>query len=74
MSSYQSRPVSGIKALTLTVSTNFSMFLLYLNFMVIINNPFKQEGVKPLIHRSELRTYTKVVTFKEKSSFHFVVL
>jgi hypothetical protein len=31
-------------------------------------------GVKPLIHQSELRTYTKVVPFKEKSSFHFVVL
>ena len=30
-------------------------------------------GVKPLIHQSELRTYTKVITFKEKSSFHFVV-
>jgi hypothetical protein len=31
-------------------------------------------GVKPLIHQSELRTYMKVVPFKEKSSFHFVVL
>jgi hypothetical protein len=31
-------------------------------------------GVKPLIHQSELRTYKKVVTFQEKSSFHFVVL
>jgi len=31
-------------------------------------------GVKPLIHQSELRTYTKVVPFQEKSSFHFVVL
>ena len=31
-------------------------------------------GVKPIIHQSELRTYTKVVPFKEKSSFHFVVL
>jgi hypothetical protein len=31
-------------------------------------------GVKPLIHQSELRTYTKVVPFKEKSSFHFVAL
>jgi hypothetical protein len=30
-------------------------------------------GVKPLIHQSELRTYAKVVPFKEKSSFHFVV-
>ena len=27
-----------------------------------------------LIHQSELRTYTKVVSFKEKSSFHLVVL
>ena len=31
-------------------------------------------GVKPLIHQSELGTYTKVVPFKEKSSFHFVTL
>jgi hypothetical protein len=31
-------------------------------------------GVKPLIHQSELRTYTKVVPFEEKSSFQFVVL
>ena len=31
-------------------------------------------GVKPLIHQLELRTYTKVVPFKEKSSFHFVAL
>jgi len=30
--------------------------------------------VKQLIHQSELRTYTKVVPFKEKSSFHVVVL
>ena len=29
-------------------------------------------GFKPLIHQSELRT--KVVSFKEKSSFRFVVL
>jgi hypothetical protein len=29
---------------------------------------------KPLIHQSELGTYTKVVPFQEKSSFHFVVL
>ena len=31
-------------------------------------------GVKPIIHQSELRTYTKVVPFKENSSFRFVVL
>jgi hypothetical protein len=35
------------------------------------------QGVKyqlfNLIHKSELRTYTKVVLFKEKSSFCFVV-
>ena len=31
-------------------------------------------GVKPIIHQSELRTYTKVVPFKENSSFCFVVL
>ena len=31
-------------------------------------------GVKPLIHQSELGTYTKVVPFQEKCSFHFVVL
>ena len=29
-------------------------------------------GVKPVIHQSELRTYTKVVPFQEKNSFHFV--
>ena len=33
-----------------------------------------KEGVKPLIHQSELGTYTKVVPFQEKSSFDFVVL
>jgi hypothetical protein len=27
-------------------------------------------GVKPLIHKSELRTYAKVVPFQEKSSIH----
>jgi hypothetical protein len=32
------------------------------------------EGVKPLIHQSELGTYMKVVPFQEKSFFHFVVL
>jgi hypothetical protein len=31
-------------------------------------------GVTPLIHQSELKTYTKVVPFQEKSSFHCVVL
>ena len=31
-------------------------------------------GVKPLIHQSEIIIYMKVVPFKEKSSFHFVVL
>ena len=31
-------------------------------------------GVKPIIHQSELRPYTKVVPFKENSSFRFVVL
>jgi hypothetical protein len=31
-------------------------------------------GVKPQIHQSELKTYTKVVPFKENSSFRFVVL
>ena len=30
-------------------------------------------GVKPLIHQSERRTYTKVVRFKETISFRFVV-
>jgi hypothetical protein len=31
-------------------------------------------GVKPLIHQSDLRTYAKIVPFKENSSFRFVVL
>ena len=35
---------------------------------------FSTQGVKPLIHQSELGTYTKVVPFQEKSSFHFAVL
>ena len=35
---------------------------------------FIYSGVKPLIHKSELRTYTKVVPFNENSSFRFVVL
>jgi hypothetical protein len=31
-------------------------------------------GMKHIIHQSELRIYTKVVPFKENSSFRFVVL
>jgi hypothetical protein len=31
-------------------------------------------GVKPIIHQSELRTYTQIVPFKENSSFRFAVL
>ena len=31
-------------------------------------------GIKPINHQSELRIYTKVVPFKENSSFRFVVL
>jgi hypothetical protein len=30
-------------------------------------------GVKPLIHQSELRTYTKVVPFQEKTSLCSIV-
>ena len=40
----------------------------------ILSDDHKTVGVKPIIHQSELRTYTKVVPFQEKSSFHFVVL
>jgi hypothetical protein len=36
--------------------------------------PVRSKGVKPIIHQSELRTYAKVVPFKENSSFRFVVL
>jgi hypothetical protein len=43
---------------------------LYFNLTV----PHRNTMVKPLIHQSELRTYTKVVPFKENSSFRFVVL
>jgi RecG-like helicase len=39
-----------------------------------VNAEDKAYVVKPLIHQSELRTYTKVVPFHEKNSFHFVVL
>jgi hypothetical protein len=53
-----------------------------LSFRVVLVNTARPDGafrfvvlgVKPLIHQSELRTYTKVVAFEEKSSFHFVVL
>jgi hypothetical protein len=31
-------------------------------------------GVKPLIHQSELKTYTKVVPFKENTNVHFALL
>ena len=44
---------------------------LYVN---MYTNRLGHLGVKPLIHQSELGTYTKVVPFQEKSSFHFVVL
>jgi hypothetical protein len=40
----------------------------------IVSLVWRDIGVKPLIHQSELETYTKVVPFQEKSSFHFVVL
>ena len=43
----------------------------YIPLMKNDNSPL---GVKPQIHQSELKTYTKVVPFKEKSSFHFDVL
>jgi hypothetical protein len=29
--------------------------------------PVRSKGVKPIIHQSELRTYAKVVPFKENS-------
>ena len=31
----------------------------------------RYKGVKPLIHQSELRTYTKVVPFQEKKFLSF---
>ena len=55
-------------------------FFLLLKVKIIKSNTNYQyiyighTGVKPLIHQSELGTYTKVVPFQEKSSFHFVVL
>ena len=67
--------------------TSFNAFLISLFFrclffrVVLVNTArpngafrFVVLGVKPLIHQSELRTYTKVVAFEEKSSLHFVVL
>jgi hypothetical protein len=46
--------------------------IIYLN---VPNLPKKDKlGVKSIIHQSELRTYTKVVPYKEKSSFRFVLL
>ena len=36
--------------------------------------PGARDTVKTALLQSELGTYTKVVPFQEKSSFHFVVL
>jgi hypothetical protein len=41
--------------------------------LITKNRTENSKGVKPLIHQSELRTYTKVVSFKDKNSFRFVV-
>ena len=40
----------------------------------IFDNNISIQGVKTLIHQSELRAYTKVFPFQEKSSFHFIAL
>ena len=39
-----------------------------------VDKCFRTLGVKPLFHQSDLRAYTTVIPFKEKSSFHFAVL
>ena len=39
---------------------------MYLHFLIL--------GVKPLVHQSELRTYTKVVLFKENIPFTLLYL
>jgi hypothetical protein len=36
---------------------------------VLLVGEIRVPGDKPIIHQSELRTYTKVVSFKENSSF-----
>ena len=51
------------------VSHIYSINSIILFYLLFLNYVFK--GVKPLIHQSELRT--KVVPFKEKHSFSFVV-
>ena len=55
----KNRPIVSFKSL---------LFYLFTNICT------KYLSVKPIIHQSELRTYTKVVHFKENSSFRFVVL
>jgi hypothetical protein len=55
----KNRPILSFKSL---------LFYLFTNICT------KYLGVKPIIHQSELRTYTKVVHFKENSSFRFVAL
>jgi len=40
-----------------------------LRIMDLVDFILSALGVKPLIHQSQLRTYAKVVPFKEKSSF-----
>jgi hypothetical protein len=46
--------------------------IIYLN---VPNLPKKDKlGVKSIIHQSELRTYTKVVPYKEKSSFAYLAI
>jgi hypothetical protein len=53
--------VSNHQLISLRFSTKFVFFRAYLVLCSL--------GVKPLIHQSELGTYTKVVPFQEKVPF-----
>ena len=56
----------------------YNYFLFYSTTLQNVTQEYKRIhlyiGVKPIIHQSELRTYTKLVPFKENSSFRCVAL
>ena len=58
----------------LNVSSAMDLVLLTWGLGVFALTRMSSKGVKPLIHKPALRTYTKVVPFQEQSSFHLVVL
>jgi hypothetical protein len=66
--------IKDFNAETITSLKLNLFFFLYLRLSASSKENDLPLDVKPLIQQMELRTYTKVVPFQEKSSFHFVAL